>query len=88
MTLPQVGRYHAVTPGPDGPDPAFFDPGLAGMEAAMRAALAARDGVPRTVTSVAGRVVTELCTITDGAAAWPPGSAVVPGRKTQKGKTS
>ena len=90
MTLPQVGRYHAVTPGPDGPEPAYFDPGRPGMEAAMRAAMRVRDGVPRTVTSVSGRVVTELCTITDGAAtAWPEGSAVIPARKTpRKGKRS
>jgi hypothetical protein len=87
--LPQVGRYHAVTPGPDGPEPAFFDPDLAGMKAAMRAAMAPRDGVPRAVTAVAGRVVTDLCTITDGAAEWPEGSAVIPARKTpRKGKTS
>ena len=37
MTLPQVGRYHAVT-SPDGPEPEYFDPGLPGLEAAMRAA--------------------------------------------------
>ena len=89
MTLPRVGRYHALTPGRAGPEPEFFDPDLAGMEAAMRAAMKARDGVPRTVTSVAGRVVTDLCTITNGMPAWPEGSAVVPARTTpRKGKTS
>ena len=88
MTLPQVGRYHAVTPGPDGPEPAFYGPDLTGMKAAMRAAMTARDGVPRAVTSVCGRVVTALCTITDGAAAWPEGSAVVPARKTSRKERS
>ena len=84
MNLPQVGRYHAVT-SPDDPEPEFFDPGLPGLEAAMRAAgKASRDGTPRVVTSVCGRVVTHVCTITRGVAAWPPDSAVIPARKPGK----
>ena len=88
--LPQVGRYHALAPGRAGPEPEFFGPGLDGLKAALTAAAKApRDGVPRVLISVCGRVVTALCTITDGAAAWPEGSAVVPARTPRKkGKTS
>jgi hypothetical protein len=84
MTLPQIGRYHAVTPGRAGPEPEFFDPGLDGLEAALTAVAKTRDGVPRAVTSVSGRVVTDVCTVTDGVTAWPEGSSVVPARKSRK----
>jgi hypothetical protein len=89
VTLPQVGRYHALTPGRAGPEPEFFDPGLDGLKAALRAAAKApRDGVPRAVTSVSGRVVTDICTITDRVTTWPPGSSVVPARKPRKEERS
>jgi hypothetical protein len=88
MTLPQVGRYHAVTPGRAGPEPEFFDPGLDGLKAALRAAAKIRDDIPRAVTSVCGRVVTPVCTITDGVTQWPEGSSVVPARTPRKEKRS
>ena len=81
--LPRVGRYHVLAPGRAGPEPEYFDPGLDGLKAALTAAAKApRDGVPRALISVSGRVITPVCTITDGAPAWPEGSAVVPARKT------
>lgn len=86
MTLPRIGNYHAVTPGPvNGPEPDTFGTGLPGLLAAMRAAAKVpRDGVPRVITSVTGREVTVICTITDGVAAWPPGRGIVPARKTPR----
>ena len=83
--LRRVGRYHALTPGRAGPEPEYFDPGLDGLKAALTAAAKApRDGVPRVLISVCGRVVTGICTITDGTTAWPEGSAVVPARTPRK----
>lgn len=90
MTLPQIGNYHAVTPGPvNGPEPDTFGTGLPGLLAAMRAAAKVpRDGVPREITLVSGREVALICTITDGVAAWPPGSPVVPARKPPRKERS
>ena len=86
--LPRIGNYHAVTPGPvNDPEPDTFSAGLPGLLAAMSAAAKVpRDGVPREITLVSGREVTVICTITDGVAAWPPGRAVVPARKTPRKK--
>ena len=86
MTLPRIGNYHAVTPGPvNAPEPDTFGAGLPGLLAAMRAAAKVpRDGVSRVITLVSGREVTVICTITDGVAQWPPGRAVVPARKKSR----
>lgn len=87
---PQVGSYHAVTPGTRGPDPQWFDAGYEGLMAALTAAAKApQDGVARVVTSVSGRVVTTVCTVTNGKAIWPEDRDVVPARsKQRKGKRS
>jgi hypothetical protein len=64
------------------------DPSLAGLRAALTAAARApKDGQARAVTRVRGRDVTLICTITDGHAAWPPGSAVIPARPRKDTKS-